>query len=118
MTETKLTGRWVFEPTGEVRPPKKGEWYCGAASPVVASNDYERMQFNILRITERPREVTRPCPAAVRLAESVTAHAEEPPYCTACRNIAREILEAEAAFSDGPADPTFEQDAAFVRKLG
>ena len=54
-----------FLPTGEVRPPRIGDWFLGALGrPICAAQNFLTTRFHILRMVvieeeETPRPITR-----------------------------------------------------------
>lgn len=121
MSDKRLVGRWVFEPTGEVREPQQHEWYQDSIGPMKAIGIKTRPVYPILRVVEQPREVALPSADAVVLARKVwDAHAGwHGQSCDALHcQAARAILDAEAAFVDVvvPPPPDYNpNDVAFNR---
>lgn len=99
MSDKRLVGRWVFEPTGEVREPQQHEWYQDSIGPMKAIGIKTRPVYPILRVVEQPREVARPSADAVELARTYNPCNNHRCEHGSCR-LVRDILEREAAFAE------------------
>jgi hypothetical protein len=58
---TNMIKKIRFLPTGEVRPPKIGDWFLGALNrPICAAQNFLTTKFHILRMVVEEEEAPRP----------------------------------------------------------
>ena len=91
---------WMFEETGEVRPPRWGEWFVNPyafsnSEPILCKKEDEILSYRILSVTEYP---SNPLLAIKEKLESITCLAAEGPevenHAELFQAIAREALKA------------------------
>lgn len=101
MSEKRLTGRRVYEPTGEVRKPVDGDWWLGDNEPFSVAYGVWSTPRRILRLVEDFREIERPSKDAVELARNIKCAAKHDEVMQCVRS----ILSAEAAFAEPDSPP-------------